>query len=66
MADGDTVLLRARRFRALHDQPGIFVAGNPWDTGTARILAKLGFAALATRIVSGESFRLHGGPRRRI
>jgi len=36
------------RFRALHDRPGILVAGNPWSVGTARILARLGFQALAT------------------
>jgi 2-methylisocitrate lyase-like PEP mutase family enzyme len=34
--------------RALHEQPGIFVIPNPWDIGTARILAALGFKALAT------------------
>jgi 2-methylisocitrate lyase-like PEP mutase family enzyme len=39
---------RARRFRALHDAPETFVIPNPWDTGTARILAGLGFRALAT------------------
>jgi 2-methylisocitrate lyase-like PEP mutase family enzyme len=39
---------RARRFRALHDAPGTFVLPNPWDAGTARILAGLGFPALAT------------------
>ena len=35
-------------FRALHDQPAAFVIPNPWDTGSARILAALGFSALAT------------------
>ena len=39
---------RAARFRALHDQPGTFVIPNPWDIGSARILASLGFQALAT------------------
>ena len=39
---------RARAFRALHERPGAFVIPNPWDVGTARILAGLGFAALAT------------------
>jgi 2-methylisocitrate lyase-like PEP mutase family enzyme len=34
-------------FRRLHEQ-GCFVMPNPWDAGTARCLAKLGFAALAT------------------
>ncbi|MGR8918892.1 MAG: isocitrate lyase/PEP mutase family protein [Gammaproteobacteria bacterium] len=35
-------------FRALHEAPGCFVIPNPWDAGSARILAGLGFAALAT------------------
>lgn len=39
---------RAERFRALHARPGAFVIPNPWDVGTARILASLGFEALAT------------------
>ncbi|MEJ0070616.1 MAG: isocitrate lyase/phosphoenolpyruvate mutase family protein [Pseudomonadota bacterium] len=39
---------KADRFRALHQGPGCFVIPNPWDAGSARILAGLGFAALAT------------------
>jgi 2-methylisocitrate lyase-like PEP mutase family enzyme len=39
---------KAVRFRALHQQPGAFVIPNPWDAGSARILAGLGFQALAT------------------
>jgi 2-methylisocitrate lyase-like PEP mutase family enzyme len=35
-------------FRSLHEAPGIFVMPNPWDPGTARLLASLGFKALAT------------------
>jgi 2-methylisocitrate lyase-like PEP mutase family enzyme len=34
-------------FRALHDQ-GCFVLPNPWDVGSARLLQRLGFQALAT------------------
>ncbi|MFC7618182.1 oxaloacetate decarboxylase [Actinokineospora soli] len=34
-------------FRALHDD-GVFVIPNPWDAGSARFLASLGFPALAT------------------
>ena len=37
-----------KTFRALHEQEGIFVIPNPWDIGTARILAAMGFQALAT------------------
>ena len=39
---------KAARFRALHDDPGTFIIPNPWDVGSARILAGLGFQALAT------------------
>ncbi len=39
---------KATQFQALHDGPGIFVIPNPWDAGSARILAALGFKALAT------------------
>ena len=38
---------RCRRFRQLH-QSGCFVIPNPWDLGSARLLARLGFPALAT------------------
>jgi 2-methylisocitrate lyase-like PEP mutase family enzyme len=38
----------AIRFRALHAGPGVFVIPNPWDIGSARLLAGLGFKALAT------------------
>jgi 2-methylisocitrate lyase-like PEP mutase family enzyme len=39
---------KANRFQALHARPGAFVIPNPWDAGTARILASLGFEALTT------------------
>src|SRR4029077_6509952 len=39
---------RARVFRALHERPGIFIMPNPWDAGTAKLFASLGFEALAT------------------
>ena len=39
---------KAVRFRGLHAAPGAFVIPNPWDAGSARILAALGFQALAT------------------
>src|SRR5215470_479705 len=38
---------RVRVFRQLHEQ-GCFVIPNPWDIGSARFLAQLGFKALAT------------------
>jgi methylisocitrate lyase len=40
-------LHRSRTFRQLHDS-GCFVIPNPWDIGSARLLAQLGFPALAT------------------
>ncbi|HUI61882.1 MAG TPA: isocitrate lyase/phosphoenolpyruvate mutase family protein [Steroidobacteraceae bacterium] len=39
---------KAARFRALHTAPGIFVMGNAWDGGSAKVLTGLGFVALAT------------------
>ena len=39
---------RARLFRALHERSGIFIMPNPWDAGTAKLFASLGFEALAT------------------
>jgi len=39
---------KAERFRALHEREGAFVMPNPWDVGSARLLAGLGFEALAT------------------
>jgi len=42
-------------FRALHERDGAFIIPNPWDVGTARLLAYLGFEALATTS-AGYSF----------
>jgi 2-methylisocitrate lyase-like PEP mutase family enzyme len=39
---------KAARFQQLHQGPRAFVIPNPWDAGSARILAGLGFQALAT------------------
>jgi 2-methylisocitrate lyase-like PEP mutase family enzyme len=39
---------KAGAFRALHERRGAFIIPNPWDAGTARLLAALGFEALAT------------------
>jgi 2-methylisocitrate lyase-like PEP mutase family enzyme len=46
---------KAARFRALHDGPGAFILPNPWDAGSARILAGLGFQALATSSAASAS-----------
>src|SRR6516165_4974178 len=50
-----TQKLRADRFRALHESPGAFVLPNPWDVGSSRILAGLGFQALATSSAAAAS-----------
>src|SRR5216684_8585739 len=39
---------KGRAFRTLHERSRAFIIPNPWDAGTARLLARLGFEALAT------------------
>jgi 2-methylisocitrate lyase-like PEP mutase family enzyme len=39
---------KATAFKSLHAGPGVFVIPNPWDAGSAKMLAQLGFKALAT------------------
>ncbi|HEX8817308.1 MAG TPA: isocitrate lyase/phosphoenolpyruvate mutase family protein [Terriglobales bacterium] len=39
---------KAKRFRELHGRDHAFIIPNPWDVGTARMLANMGFEALAT------------------
>jgi 2-methylisocitrate lyase-like PEP mutase family enzyme len=39
---------KGRAFRVLHERDSAFIIPNPWDVGTARLLAHLGFEALAT------------------
>ena len=41
-------LLRAQAFKALHERDHAFVIPNPWDAGSAKLLASMGFEALAT------------------
>src|SRR5256714_8123411 len=49
---------KANQFRALHEAPNAFVVANVWDGGSARMMAGIGFAALATS--SGASAGLLG------
>lgn len=58
-----TQLEKARRFRALHECEGAFVIPNPWDPGSARLLAGQGFEALATTSsgCANAQGRLDGG-----
>jgi len=53
-----TQLDKGNVFRALHQGPDPFVIANAWDAGSARILAGLGFPALATS--SGASAGIYG------
>ena len=39
---------KGRAFRALHERDHAFIIPNPWDVGSARLLALAGFEALAT------------------
>lgn len=49
MASADISTSAVRdRFRALHESDPIFVMPNPWDVGSAKLLERMGFAALAT------------------
>ena len=50
-------IARGLTFKALHTRPGTFVIPNPWDVGSARLLAMLGFEALATTS-SGQAFTI--------
>ena len=43
-----TQLEKAERFRVLHERERAFLLPNPWDRGTAQLLAQMGFEALAT------------------
>ena len=56
MSVTDRQAAKAAAFRALHEgEP--FVIPNPWDAGSARVMAALGFRALATTS-SGFAFTL--------
>jgi 2-methylisocitrate lyase-like PEP mutase family enzyme len=47
---------KGARFRSLHDRAaGVFVIPNPWDVASARLLAGLGFQALATSSAASAS-----------
>jgi 2-methylisocitrate lyase-like PEP mutase family enzyme len=48
---------KGERFRQLHKRDGAFIIPNPWDIGTARLLAHMGFEALATTS-AGYAFSL--------
>ena len=44
----DAQTRKAHAFKALHEGDGVFVIPNPWDAGSAKMLASLGYQALAT------------------
>lgn len=51
---------KAQRFVALHERADVFVMPNPWDAASARVLASLGFEALAT---TSSGFAIQAGER---
>jgi len=53
----DAQTLRGHTFKSLHERDGAFVVPNPWDAGSAKMLASLGFEALATTS-AGYAFSL--------
>ncbi len=57
-------LEKANHFRALHQGPGAFVIANVWDASSAKVMAGLGFAALATS--SGAAANVLGQRDRQI
>jgi 2-methylisocitrate lyase-like PEP mutase family enzyme len=62
-SDGASTMTREEKyiaFRALHERPGIFIIPNPWNAGSAKILAALGFEALAT---TSAGFAFNAGRR---
>lgn len=46
---------KAQAFRDLHDGDGVLLLPNPWDAGSARLMAGLGFEALATTSLGAAS-----------
>lgn len=56
-AQAPTQSEKARVFRLLHERKTAFIIPNPWDIGTARFLAHMGFEALATTSM-GYAFSL--------
>jgi 2-methylisocitrate lyase-like PEP mutase family enzyme len=54
-------LEKAKSFRALHERPGAFIIPNPWDAGTAKLLATMGFEALATTSLGLANMLGQGG-----
>ena len=52
-----TLVEKGQVFAALHERERAFIIPNPWDVGTARLLAQLGFEALATTS-AGYSFSM--------
>lgn len=53
---------KAAQFQALHQRAGTFLIPNPWDAGSARVLAGLGFEAFATSSgAAAATFGRHDG-----
>ena len=48
LPSAEDIAARRRAFKLLHERPSVFLMPNPWDVGRAKLLANLGFEALAT------------------
>jgi len=57
-----TQVEKAAAFRKLHERPGAFMIPNPWDAGSAKLLASMGFEARATASLGrgGSLWRVYG------
>src|ERR1700730_5538181 len=51
---------KGRLFQELHRKSGILILPNPWDAGTAKLLASVGFEALATTSLGMANGRVDG------
>ncbi len=51
---------KAERFLALHDGPAPLLLPNPWDAGSAKLLAALGFEALPSAPADRRAVRYPG------
>jgi 2-methylisocitrate lyase-like PEP mutase family enzyme len=48
ITDNNSQTQKAKAFKLMHEQSGLFVVANAWDAGSAKVLTSLGFNALAT------------------
>jgi len=46
--DRETQIAKAQAFRNMHDRSAVLLLPNAWDAGSARLLTRHGFTAIAT------------------